>query len=355
MYNSFTSDMLLLARRARRFSQEELANATGIAQGTISKIEKGLINPSDELIEKIAESLNFKPRFFYKGGNLRPSPENYHRKKSKLSAGDWESILARAEIYRFTLEEMLSSVEIAASKNAPPYIDPDQFDGRMEDIAMSVRQFWTIPRGPLADITKIIEDAGIIIVPFDFGTDLIDGFCQHGVDNVPPIIFLNNRFKEKDRIRFSLAHELGHLIMHRMPCKEQEMQANSFASAFLMPSQDIISSFYNISLEKIMELKLYWKTSMQAIIRRARDLGKMSESSYKYYCIEMSKRGWRSKEPVEISGLLESPTTIKQLFKAHMDDLNYSVEELSEIFGLLPDEVSQMFPFDKRPKLKIIK
>ncbi len=350
----FNSNLVGLARRARRFSQQDLANATAIAQGTISKIEKGMIVPSEELLEKISVALNFPACFFVRSKSLRPTPVSYHRKKSKLTVGDWESVLAKSEIYRFAIEEMLASVEITSSKLPPPFIDPDQYGGRMEEIAMNLRQQWMIPRGPIDDLTKIIEDAGVIIVPFDFGTDLIDGFCQHAVDSFPPMIFLNSRFKEKDRIRFSLAHELGHLIMHRMPCEEQEMQANSFASAFLMPAQDILPSLYGMSLEKIMTLKLYWKTSMQALIRRARDLGRISERGYKYYCIEMNKRGWRSKEPIEIPGVIENPITFKQLLKAHIIDLSYSMDELSNMFGLYPDEINDMFPLD-RPRLRIVK
>ncbi len=356
MLSNFNADMMIVARQARGFSQRDLARSAGISQSKISKIEHGLMPPSDDLVDKLSAALRLQPEFFSRQARLRAAPANYHRKRQKLSAGDWEAILARSELYRFTIEEMLSSVELVTKKPPPPSIDPDQFDGRIEDIAMAIRQLWTIPRGPISDLTKVLEDAGVLIVPFDFGTELIDAFCQHAIDNLPPLIFLNIKFKAKDRIRFSLAHELGHLVMHRLPNANMEHQANSFASALLMPAQDILPSFYGMTMEKLMTLKLHWKTSMQAILRRARDLGRVSERGFKYYTIQMSSRGWRAKEPVDISAPIEHPVTLKQLFRTHVDNLSYSLDDLSKLFGLLPTEVGEMYPQDRpdHPKLRLV-
>ena len=225
-------------------------------------------------------------------------------------------------------------------------------DGRIEDIASAVRQSWVLPRGPVSDVVKACEDAGVVIVTYDFGTELIDGFCQHATEGLPALIFLNERMKEADRIRFSLCHELGHLVMHRIPNKDMEDQANQFAAAFLMPERDIRHSFRQMSLEKLMSLKLYWKVSMQALARRARDLGEITERAFKYYMVEMSKRGWRSREPVSIDGKIERPSILRQLFSTHLNDLKYSMEDMCELFGLYFEDVSQMYPQD-RPRLRL--
>ena len=211
-----------------------------------------------------------------------------------------------------------------------------------------------LPRGPVEDVAEIIEDAGIIIIPFDFGTELIDAFCQPALDRLPALIFLNSRFTSKDRIRFSLAHELGHLVMHRIPKPEMEDEANQFAAMFLMPETDIRHSLYGMSMEKLMILKLYWKTSMQAILRRARDLNRITDRGYRYYQIEMSKRGWRSAEPVDVDGDIKSPRLLKALFSSHIEELSYSTDELSQMFGLLPKDISEIYPTD-RPKLRLVK
>lgn len=355
MLHNFSLDMLVIARQARGLSQTELALASSISQSKLSKIEKGLSPPTEDLINKFANVLNFRPDFFMKRSTILPQPVSFHRKRAKLSISEWSKIFARSELYRFALEDMLASVELVPNKQIPPIIDPDEYDSRIEDIAMIIRKHWMVPPGPISDLARLIEDSGIVIIPFDFGNELIDGFSQHAVSNLPPIIFLNSRFKAKDRIRFTLAHELGHIVMHRTPNVQQEIQANLFASSLLMPSQDILPYLYSMSLEKIMKLKLHWKTSMQSIIRKARDLGKISERGYKYYCIQMSSRGWRSNEPMEITEQIEIPTTFKQLIKSHLNDLSYTWEELSKMFGLTTSDAADMFSYESiKPKLKLV-
>lgn len=352
MFRQFSPEMLWVARSLRRMSQTQLAQKLRISQARLSKIEAGLIQPTDELLPVMAQELHFREQFFSHAELRRINPVSFHRKRQKLSVADWEAINARAEVYRVTLIEMLRAVELA-TRTSPPQIDPDQYDGRIDDVASAVRQAWLLPRGPVHDVVKACEDAGIVIVPFDFGTELIDAFCQHASDGLPPLIFLNLRVKEIDRIRFSVCHEIGHLVMHRIPNKHMEDQANQFAAAFLMPAQDIRHSFRQMSLEKLMALKLYWKTSMQALARRARDLGEITERAFRYYMVEMSKRGWRSREPVSLERNEEKPTTLKQMYLAHVTELKYTLEDVCELFGLYADDVEEMYPQD-RPRLRLV-
>jgi Zn-dependent peptidase ImmA (M78 family) len=349
----FNADMMNVARRARGISQTALAHAMGLSQAKISKIETGLIVPDDDFVEHLARYLDFKPSFFRKGSSVRPAPANFHRKRKKLSATEWERILAKSEVYRLSIETLLKSVDLEPSKRTAPEIDPDQFGGRIAPIAAAVRQAWMLPRGPIGDVAKSMEDAGILIVPFDFGTELIDAFCQPPIDAVPPLVFLNSRVQAKDRIRFSLAHELGHIVMHRAQKPEMEDEANEFAASFLMPEDDILPNFYGLSLEKLMTLKMFWKTSMQSIVRRARDLKKIGENGYRYYQIEMSKRGWRTVEPIEIKDNIENPRLLKRLFSTHVNQLGYSTKELSDLFGVGDADMGDMFPVE-RPRLRLV-
>jgi len=352
MFRQFSPEMLWVARSLRRMSQTQLANRLQISQARLSKIEAGIIQPTEELLPAIAQELHFREHFFSHSELRRINPVSFHRKRQKLSAGDWEAINARAEVYRVTLTEMLRSIELAVRKVAPPQIDPDQYDGRIDDVAVAVRQAWMIPRGPIHDVIRACEDAGIVVVAFDFGTELIDAFCQHASDGLPPLIFLNTKVKEIDRIRFSVCHEVGHLVMHRIPNKHMEDQANQFAASFLMPAQDIQHSFRQMSLDKLMQLKLYWKVSMQALARRARDLGEITERAFRYYMVEMSKRGWRSREPVSLDKDIEKPTTLRQMYFAHIAELKYTFDDICELFGLYGDDVEDMYPQD-RPRLRL--
>jgi len=353
MNRTFNPDMLILARAARGFTQAELLEkAPIVTQGTLSKIEAGFINPSNDVVEAVATALDFKPGFFYKPHSRRSLPVAYNRKRQKLAKTIYERLFAQSQIIRISISDMLNSVELSPKRARHPSIDPDEYRGDIETIASTVRQYWGVPRGSLDDVTSLIESSGIIVVPVEFGTGLIDGFSQHSVDGFPPVIFVNKGLRI-DRLRFTLCHELGHLIMHLLPNPNMEEEANKFAAAFLMPKDDIRHEFHSMSLERLMMLKLTWKTAMSAIIRRARDLGKISDSSYKYYVFEMQKRGWRVDEPVQITEEIEKPKILKQLVSAHLNKLGYSIEELSNLFGWNLSDTELLYS-QNRPKLRLV-
>jgi Zn-dependent peptidase ImmA (M78 family)/transcriptional regulator with XRE-family HTH domain len=357
MNRHFNGQLLSLARQVRKVSQAELVEALqgAVTQGTLSKIEHGHIQPQEELVAKLAAALRLRPSFFYDSVYVRQPLASYHRKRQKLAVRDEESVHALAEVFRINLRKCLESVEIDASLPSVPAIDPDEYGGDVEEIANTLRQRWTIPRGPVADLTQIVENAGVLIVSFDFGSPLIDGFCQHGVDGLPPFVFMNSN-QPKDRYRFSLAHELGHLVMHRTPNPHQEIEANRFASEFLMPTRDIRNDLEGLSLSKFMDLKCYWGTSMQALIYKAWQIGRLSDRMFKYYNIEMSKRGWRKNEPVEAFHLKEEPSTIRGIIDTHVDDLGFSVDDLSELFGLVEQDVRALYPVTRpKPRLRLVR
>ena len=250
------------------------------------------------------------------------------------------------------MKKLLDSIDLDNRLPSVPSIDPDQYDKDIPTIARIVRQRWGLRRGPVEDLTKIVEDAGVVIISFDFGTPLIDGFCQHAGDGLPAVIFINSR-QPKDRYRFSLANELAHLVMHQTPNQDQELQANLFASELLMPTDDIRSQLYNLSINKFMDLKLHWGCSMQAIIYKAWQTGRISDRMFKYYNIEMSKRGFRSKEPVSWNASSETPSTLRQVISTYVEDLQFTTEDFGEMFGLRDEEVTALYELSGKRKAQL--
>jgi Zn-dependent peptidase ImmA (M78 family)/transcriptional regulator with XRE-family HTH domain len=353
MSRAFNPDMLILARSARDLSQTELAERVpAMSQSRLSRVEAGLSPPTPEEIGALADALQFKPAFFHKPHSRRAMPAAYHRRRQKLSKGNWDTIYARAEVVRIAIADMLNSVELKRKRPPLPLLDLDDYGGDVEAVAEAIRHLWSIPRGPVDDVTRIVESAGIIVVHMDFGTNLIDGFSQFATPDFPAIIFVNRKMP-LDRIRFTVSHEICHLALHLLPHPKMEEEANLFASAFLMPRDDIRQDLYGMSVERLKQLKLTWKTAMSALIRRARDIGRVSEASYKYYLIEFSRRGWRTKEPIEIQEDIEKPRIVRQLFEAHTSKLDYSLKELSSLFGWEEKEVAEMFG-SERPRLRLI-
>jgi len=356
MFPVFNGNMLFLARQMRRVGQEELVERldNGVTQGTLSKIERGRIQPTPEIVDDFARALDVRPSFFSNPSYLRQPPVSFHRARKALASKDETAIHAQAEVYRLSLKKLLADIELESVISPPPAIDIDQYNGDVKEIAKVVRKRWNLNRGPVADVTSLLEDSGIVVIAYDFGTPLIDGFCQHGGDGLPPMIFVNAALS-KDRLRYSLAHELGHLVMHDVPNPEQEVQANQFASEFLMPTEDIKDDLYDLKLTKFMELKLHWGTSMQSLIYKAWQIGKISDRQLKYFFIEISKRGWKKIEPVDVPHLKEQPSTLKALISTLVRKLAFTEEEISEQVGLNRDEFSSLFPVqDRKPALRLV-
>jgi len=206
-------------------------------------------------------------------------------------------------------------------------------------VALKLRHYWKIPRGPINNVTKTLEDAGIIIIHCDFGTSLTDGFSFF-VEDKPPIIFANKNMPG-DRLRFTLAHELGHIIMHCVPTPTMEEEAHKFAAEFLMPEKEIKSYLSKLSLQKLANLKRHWKVSMAALIMRATTISAITQNQAQYLWMQLGKAGYRRKEPIEISK--ETPTLIKQFISLHLKDLEYTMAQLSKMLLCEMDEFINLY------------
>ncbi len=122
-------------------------------------------------------------------------PAIFHRKRQKLANRDWERIFARAEIRRICIALMLETVRLTPKQPAPPLMEPAEAGEDARRVAAAIRQLWMLPRGPVADVTRALEAAGVIVVSFDFGTNLLDGFSERTHDNLPPLVFVNTHWR----------------------------------------------------------------------------------------------------------------------------------------------------------------
>ena len=139
-----------------------------------------------------------------------------------------------------------------------------------DDIARQVREMWLLPNGPIPNMVDLLESNGGIVIPCDFGTDLIDAISQR-VDGLPVLFFVNVN-APADRLRHTLAHELAHMLLHTIAVKsdeEMEDEADAFAGAFLLPAAEIRPQLRRFDLRQLANLKLYWKVSMAALAVRA--------------------------------------------------------------------------------------
>lgn len=349
MEREVNPSMITLARESRGFTQSALARTLRVTQGNISKIENDLLGISPDLLTKLSDELGYPESFFFEDAKIYPLGLHFYRKRKSIPKGDESRITAIANIRCFHLVKFLRSIDLPEIRM--PSLDIDQY-GHPGEVARALREYWMVPRGPIENVTRLIEDAGGIIVHCDFGTHKVDGF-NFRVPALPPIIFINKSIPG-DRMRFTLCHELGHITMHSIPGLDDEREADLFAAEFLMPAREIKHSLSNINLEKLAGLKLHWKVAMSALLMRANDLGRVTPRQYSYLWMQMGHAGYRTQEPAELTIPIEEPTLIREMLNLHLNELGYTAAELAKLLGLQEQELSQIYlEGDKR--LRIVK
>lgn len=340
--------MIVLGRQSRGLTQSQLAKKAGIPQARISKIESGLVDVSAEALARIAKALDYPEAFFTDDDELYGIDTSilYHRKRESLGAKILDKVHALINIRRKHIAKLLQGAELQPSKHFPQF-DLDEFEGRADQIAQAVRAAWVLPRGPIDNVTKAVEDAGGIIIRFDFETRLIDAISQW-VPGFPPLFFVNKDVPG-DRLRFSLAHELGHVVMHpKRLTPDSESEADRFAANFLMPADQIRSHLLHVDIAKLAELKPYWKVAMSALLKRATDLGTITERHARTMWMRFNKAGYRLREPAELDIPVEEPRTLGKLLSFHRGALEYSVGDLARMLRWQESEVRSTY-FGQQP------
>nr|WP_291811641.1 XRE family transcriptional regulator [Limnobacter sp.] len=348
-------ELVALRRRMLSMSQAELAIKTGMAQGTLSKIEQGLKEVSLEQTEKLAIALDCPSSFFRQVEREYGAPMSAHamfRKKSSVGQKVIDRVIAELNVRIAHVRKFLSSVDLEPELPFPRY-DIEDFDGKADAVADNVRRAWLLPRGPIRSLTECAERAGCLVIPCDLEDAKIDG-VSYRIPGLPPIIFLN-RSQPADRMRFSLAHELGHLIMHRYPTANMEEEADQFASALLMPAVDIGPELRDLTIEKAAYMKPVWRVSMAALIFRAGYLGRIDRYKSEYLWRQMSSRGFRMREPQSLDFSCEETSVIDALISHTVQDMGYSPVELPQILNLNYSELNRLYCLEMQTGLRVIK
>lgn len=347
-------EMITLARQARGLTQSELAHRIGVSQGHLSKMEAGALPISAETIETLSLVLDYPVHFFMQTDRIfgASTSEFFHRKRSSVPAKVLDKIHAQLNIRRMHVARLMRSLDVPVSM---PKFDPDEFHGDIEEIARAVRAMWQLPRGPVKNLVQAIEDAGGIVIRMRFDTAKVDA-VSWWTPGDPPIFALNETMPA-DRERLTLAHELGHIVMHDAVRPEMEDEANRFAGAFLLPAEDIRSQLRGASLQTLAGLKPYWRVSMQALLVQAERIGAITPRRAKSLWAEISRSGYRTREPAELDFPKEETSLLSELVELHVSDLNFDAEQMCGLLHVHEHELAASYGIGavKRPVLRRIK
>ena len=300
-----------LARKANEMSVRALAERIGVSAMAISKYERGVLNPSSGVLLRLAKALDVKVEYFF-----RPSPVavslTLYRKHASLKKKDQNSINAQIQEW---LERYLE-VESFFEQGNPVLNLIEKFSinnlEEVEGVADAIRSEWKLGLDPIEDLIDALESHNIKINQLDCDKEF--DACTF-LNDYSPVIAVNSNFPG-DRQRFSIAHELGHIVLKISDPALVEKAANRFAGAFLFPKQAVIQELgeyrSSISLEELFILKHKYGVSMQAVIYRAKDLRVINNNYYQQLFKEFSKHGFKQHEPGK-EYLPEKPGRMKKL------------------------------------------
>lgn len=344
----FNHHMLCLARDVCGMTQAEFALKLGIGQGTLSKYEAGLLTPPDETIDEFVRAIGrYTRKFFFQPEQMYGFPPFHFRKRKKLGVKALSRIVAEMNVRRMHVKKLCLSYPQKAAGFIPE-VDLDEYQGTskktptIEDLARHIRELWGVPNGPIENMVELVERNGGIVIACDFETDLLDAMSQR-IDGMPVVFFINPN-APADRVRHTLAHELGHMILHTLSLSEDdamEHEADAFAGAFLLPADEIRPQLKRFDLRQLANLKSYWKVSMASLAMRADRLNLITPYQAKTFWMEMGRLGYRKREPNEPQA--ESPQRLARMVLFHQRELGYTRSDMAALLDLMPDEFDRLY------------
>lgn len=335
-------EVLITARRAQGFTQEQLAVATGVSQAALSRWETSDRTPSPDSVERVAAALGVTPRLLEHASRIRGATavDAHMRRQRTARAGVWQRLEARLNMYRLHAAQLLEEVTVSATLQLPR-LDP--LGSTPEEAARLLRMQWRLPIGPVRNLVGWVEAAGCLVVSEDFGTPRVDGLSQWAG---PHPVMLINMARPVDRLRWTIAHELGHLVLHEgdaSPAMEEE--ADGFAAEFLMPADVIKPQLRRLDPKNVgllADLKRQWGVSMAALVERSWSLGLLNPQDRTRFYKARSARGWITREPISDELPAESPQLTAQIALSLLRR-GLSDEEIAQAAGFASASDNNLF------------
>lgn len=328
------ADRVRHARMYHGWSQGELAKRVGTTQPKISQLEHGTYM-SSELVDAIAEATQYSRGWFERGplpdmptGSLR------FRKQASSRGRDDERVIAHVRQAIEVIEEFSGLPQAPPVRLQPVPREAIQDPAEIEDVAQSVRRDLGVGiSDPIPHLVRAVERAGVAVIG-----SVVDIEKHGGASYWPdyplgrPIICVS-RGMSGDRQRFTVAHEVGHLVLHQfrnLEPRRAEPEAHRFAGALLIPKDAALESIAApVTLRTLAQVKSRWGISIAALIKRCLDLHIIGDTQRLSLEKQLSARGWRREEPVEVR--YEEPALVRRLIEIGTGD---SIGKSRKRFGL---------------------
>lgn len=296
-------------------TQTDFASKVGLAQSRLSQLENSISDVSDDLVSAVAEHGGF-PVEFLQQPITTEVPEYQFRARMRFKAADRNRAVCAAEIVHEAYEAMrqeVSSVPLKLGSDIP--LDPKRAAAFVRHLSD------THPLAPIPNLSRIVERLGVVILALPVDGQKHDAFCWwHNDQRRPYPVIATLRGAPADRLRWNVAHELGHVILHRNGGgRDAEVEADQFAAELLTPLAALAHEMPAVpKLTSLYAMKARWMVSVQSLIRRGRELGVIDEDRYGSLFRQLSARGERMAERATFD--VERPRAFRKMAEVMFGD-----------------------------------
>lgn len=348
----FQSERLSQILAVRRLTQAQLASMVGVSPATMSKWRSGSQAPEREALERLAGVVNVTPEWFTRLPTAKVTPPLFRSNASAhvVARAKLEARMEWAQDIAVTLEEFVDFPAL----NLPTrkFSDPEAITSEeIEQAACECRDMWRLGRGAIQDLALAVEGAGVILVREETEIAQIEGLSAWSEVLDRPLILLSADKDNGYRSRFDLAHELGHLILHRRiqrPTererhKQLELQAHRFAGAFLLPAETFAAEVrMPVTLDDLLLLKRRWGVSVAAMVMRLRALRILDEDGAQALFKRRSTRWGAKSEPGDGDRPPEQPRLLRRAVDLLVDEHVMPLDAIPRHLGLAPIDVEPL-------------
>lgn len=348
----FETERLRQALAARRLNQAQLAAMVGVSPATVSKWRSGGQAPEAETLERLAMVVNVAPEWFTRVASPAVSLPLFRSNASAHVAARTmlEARLGWCQDIALSLSEFVDFPEL----NLPTrnFKEPEEITTQdIEQAASECREMWRIGRSAVPDIALAVESAGVILVREETGIAQIEGLSAWSEVLERPIVLLSSDKDNGYRSRFDLAHELGHLILHKhiaRPTERErhkllEKQAHYFAGAFLLPAETFSVEVYTPpTLDDLLLLKRRWGASVGAIVMRLRALGIIDAEGAQILFKRRSARWGSKSEPGDEDRVPECPRLLRRTIDLLVESNVMTLDSIPRHIGLSAHDIESL-------------
>ena len=325
---------LRLARMAWGQSLDDVGASAHSTRQYIHQLETGAKFPTADMLAVLAEVMGVQESYFHKVNSAPVTAEQCHfRKQQTTPMSITSQVLARGTLLDCFVSRLDKQLRLP-KVNFPDFAIKS--DEEIEQVAEACRRHWNLGViAPITNMMRVVENAGAVVTYFHGISERVDALSM---DRRRPIIVRSSAKESLCRLRFDLAHETGHLVMHRgLHTGDQvtESQANRFASAFLLPRAGFLKEFprgSRLNWPAMFQMKKRWKVAVRAIVRRALDLGLITPSQYRSANIHLVKSGQAKSERYDDELPMEDPellnTALEALGQAKPNAIRSIVDDL---------------------------